>query len=194
MGQASCRGTVDGAARLEAPAAARVSAGGIYGPERSALDVAARGRDEGRRARQRYTARVHVGDACRVLAASMAHPAPGTVYNVVDDDPAPRGVVVGYARGLLGVQEDHGIRFEAPAEERGVEEERVEEERVERNVKLPEKRVSNARIKQDLGVALRYPTYREGLQAVLREDPDPFFYVASDQADGIDYMSSPSFF
>ena len=32
------------------------------------------------------------------------------------------------------------------------------------------KRVSNARIKSELGVALRYPTYREGLAAILREE------------------------
>ena len=32
------------------------------------------------------------------------------------------------------------------------------------------KRVANKRIKDELGVALRYPTYREGLAAILREE------------------------
>ena len=43
-----------------------------------------------RRARQRYTARCHVHDICQVLLASLRRPRPGAVYNVVDDEPAPR--------------------------------------------------------------------------------------------------------
>ena len=39
--------------------------------------------------------------------------------------------------------------------------------------KLPEKRVSNAKLKKDLGVVLRFPTYREGLQAIHRGDQSP---------------------
>ena len=34
------------------------------------------------------------------------------------------------------------------------------------------KRVSNARIKDELGVALAYPSYREGLRALLAEMED----------------------
>ena len=168
--------------------------GGIYGPERSALDVAARGRQGAggaRRARQRYTARVHVGDVCRVLAASMAHPSPGAVYNVVDDDPSPRGVVVRYARGLLGVPEDLGIQFAEPM----ADEEQPTTDDVVEVPRLAEKRVSNTRIKQDLGVALAYPTFREGLEAIVREEPEPFFYAGVEE-DKVppDYLSSPSFF
>jgi hypothetical protein len=32
------------------------------------------------------------------------------------------------------------------------------------------KRVANVRIKRELGVALRYPTYREGLRAILQQE------------------------
>ncbi len=51
---------------------------------------------------QKYTSRCHVADICAVLLASMAAPAPGSVYNVVDDDPAPRAHVVRYAQQLAG--------------------------------------------------------------------------------------------
>ena len=32
------------------------------------------------------------------------------------------------------------------------------------------RRVRNARIKEELGVRLRYPTYREGLRAIVAEE------------------------
>ncbi|GLC45217.1 hypothetical protein PLESTB_000723900 [Pleodorina starrii] len=80
--------------------------GGIYGPGRSVLDTLASepadlSSSQRRRSRQRYTARCHVYDICAVLAASMAAPAPGRIYNVVDDDPAPRTDIMSYARSLL---------------------------------------------------------------------------------------------
>lgn len=40
--------------------------------------------------------------------------------------------------------------------------------------RLEEKRVRNTRIKQELGVRLRYPTYREGLAAIAAGDLRPF--------------------
>jgi hypothetical protein len=45
---------------------------------------------QARRARQRFTARCHVHDICATICASMRQPRPGAVYNVVDDEPAPR--------------------------------------------------------------------------------------------------------
>ncbi|EFJ46802.1 hypothetical protein VOLCADRAFT_92619 [Volvox carteri f. nagariensis] len=83
-----------------------LSSTGIYGPGRSVLDtlkseLADLSASKQRRGRQRYTARCHVYDICTVLNASIAAPRPGSVYNVVDDDPAPRTEVVSYARSLL---------------------------------------------------------------------------------------------
>lgn len=191
--------------------------GGIYGPARSALDavVAAQGMQSGtqrKRARQRYTARVHVGDICRVLGYSMAHPAAGQVYNVVDDDPANRSTVMRFARELLGGEEDAlGIRatLQHAAQQEAAQQEGGDDKTsgaVMTTSKLPEKRVSNAKIKADLGVELWYPTYREGLTAIHADDPDPFFYVGEeevarpswavdDASFSIDsFSSSPSFF
>jgi len=45
-----------------------------------------------------------VGDVCYCLIASMAAPCAGAVYNVVDDEPAPRAAVTTFTRRLLGVQ------------------------------------------------------------------------------------------
>lgn len=82
--------------------------GGIYGPQRSALQTVERSQGGGaagpsaaRRARQRYTARCHIFDICQTLEASMRHLHPGAAYNIADDDPADRGTVMAYAAELL---------------------------------------------------------------------------------------------
>ncbi|PSC70385.1 NAD(P)-dependent oxidoreductase [Micractinium conductrix] len=82
--------------------------GGIYGPQRSALDAVQRAAAGGggsasaaRRAAQRYIARCHVFDICQTLEASMRHSRPGTAYNIADDDPADRATVMAYAAELL---------------------------------------------------------------------------------------------
>lgn len=79
--------------------------GGIYGPRRSALDALQKeGRpsaSQERRAKQKFTARCHVGDICKILEASTNRPRAGAVYNVVDDEPAGRGQVMEYAASLV---------------------------------------------------------------------------------------------
>ena len=123
---------------------------GIYGPGRSVVDsiVTRRAATSSQRARdgKRFTARVHVDDIVAVLCASMAQPCPGRIYNVCDDDPAPRREVMAYAEALLRGEEPppHGASASAGAEGCGA----------------GEKRVRNARIKAELGVALLYPSYR----------------------------------
>ena len=68
----------------------------------------------------------------------------------MDDDPAPRGEVSSFAEALLAGTESE---WAPPAPEA---------------VATPgEKRVRNARIKRELGVTLRFPTYREGLRDIL---------------------------
>ena len=94
-----------------------------------------------------------------MLAASIARPCPGAIYNVCDDEAAPPEAVVAYAAELLGLPPPPLVPFE----EAGL-------SAMARSFYDDNKRVSNARIKSELGVALRYPTYREGLNAILREE------------------------
>jgi len=138
-------------------------AGGIYGPGRSALDAARRRRAEGTvtqraRASRKFTSRIHVDDVVSVIIASMrAGDEAMDVYNIVDDDPAPRFVAVRFAREILGLPEDEG----------------EPEESVVENNDRGEKRVDNARMKsalRDAGLSMRFPTYREGLRALANEE------------------------
>ena len=90
------------------------------------------------------------------LAASIARPRAGGIYNVCDDAPAANSDVVAHAAALLGLEPPPETPLDlaalAPAARRFYAE---------------SKRVSNARAKAELGWRPAYPTYREGLAAVL---------------------------
>lgn len=128
---------------------------GIYGPGRSALDQALIG--EARRIHKpgQVFSRIHVDDIAAVLMASMARPNPGAVYNVADDEPAPADEVMAFACGLLGMASPPVVAFaEAELSE------------MARSFYADNKRVSNQRIKTELGIRLSYPDYRAGLRAL----------------------------
>jgi nucleoside-diphosphate-sugar epimerase len=102
--------------------------------------------------------RIHVADLVAVLEASMNGPNPGAVYNVADDMAAPPGDVIAYAAELLGLPAPPLV----PIEE-------AELSAMAKSFYAESKQVRNDRIKRELGVTLAYPTYREGLQALLAE-------------------------
>lgn len=133
---------------------------GIYGPGRGPF---AKVRDGSARRIVKpgqVFSRIHVEDIAQVVAASIAQPAPGAIYNVCDDDPAPPQDVIAYAAELL--------HMPLPPEE---DFETAEMSPMARSFYAESKRVRNDRIKDELGVRLRYPTYREGLAALLRHEP-----------------------
>jgi len=128
---------------------------GIYGPGRNQL----RGVKEGT-ARQiikpgQIFSRIHVDDIAGALAASIARPEEGAVYNVCDDEPAPPQEVVRFAAELLGVPPPPEIPFEE-----------AEMSPMARSFYMDSKKVDNGRLHALIGGALRYPTYREGLTAL----------------------------
>ena len=128
---------------------------GIYGPGRNAL---ARLRAGGVRRIVKpghVTNRAHVEDIAEATRLVLAAGAPGQIWNVTDDEPAPPEDVIVYAAGLLGI--------EAPPEEPYDPATMTD---MAASFFADEKRVSNAKAKRLLGFAPRYPTYREGLGAL----------------------------
>lgn len=128
---------------------------GIYGPGRNQLlslldGTAKRVIKEGQ-----VFSRIHVADIANVLEASIAKPNPGGAYNVCDDEASPPQDVVEYGAKLLGLAVPPAIPFD----EAGL-------SPMARSFYADSKRVSNARLKQELGVRLSYPTFREGLGAI----------------------------
>jgi dTDP-4-dehydrorhamnose reductase len=128
---------------------------GIYGPGRSVFDKLAAGTARRINKDGQVFSRVHVEDIAGVLEASMARPRGGAIYNVADDEPAAPGDVVAYAAKLIGVAPPPEIDFED-----------ADMSPMARTFYQGSRRIGNARIKSELGVRLRYPTYREGLAAL----------------------------
>ncbi|MQL82618.1 hypothetical protein Taro_015113 [Colocasia esculenta] len=131
--------------------------GGIYGPGRSQEALS---KYQKMRRSRKYTARVHVADIYQAINASFAGPLTGRVYNVVDDDPAPRSEVFAFAEELIE-EKWPGIIIK-----RNTPMETVEIEMREADAKA-EKRVSNARLKKELGVGLIHSSYKSGLRSIL---------------------------
>jgi nucleoside-diphosphate-sugar epimerase len=133
---------------------------GIYGPGRNALDTVRGGSARRIVKPGQVFSRIHVDDIAAVLAASIARPNPGAAYNVCDDDPAPPQEVIAFACELLGVGAPPEIPFAEAAPEMSA---------MARSFYAESKRVSNRRIKDELGVALAWPDYRAGLVALLAD-------------------------
>lgn len=129
---------------------------GIYGPGRNAIEDVRQG--EARRIDKpgQVFSRIHVEDIAQAVVASMKRPNPGSIYNVCDDMPAPAHEVVSYACELLGAALPPLVPYA-----------QAELSPMGREFYTSNRRVKNDKIKSELGVSLKYPTYREGLKAFL---------------------------
>ena len=128
---------------------------GIYGPGRGPFEKVRDGTARCIVKPGQVFGRIHVEDIARVLAASIAAPAPGTAYNLCDDDPAPPQDVLAHAAALLGLPPPPEVAYAD-----------ADLSPMARSFYGENKRVRNDRIKA-LSGPLRFPTYREGLAALL---------------------------
>lgn len=132
---------------------------GIYGPGRSAFDDLRAG--QARRVHRPGHAfgRIHVEDIAAGVMAAIARPPPGVrVLNFTDDAPAESAVVTEEAATLLGVPPPPLVAF-ADAEPAMSE--------MGRSFWAENRRVRSAATQEMLGMRWQYPTYREGLRAIL---------------------------
>ena len=136
---------------------AQLRLSGIYGPGQNALIQVARGSAKRIDKPGQVFNRIHVADIGQAIDAAFAHRANGA-FNVTDDEPTPQGTPVAFAAELLGVTPPAEIPFVEAAQDMTP---------MGLSFYGESKRVRNAKLKSELGVALRYPTYREGLRALL---------------------------
>ncbi|MGB0505659.1 MAG: SDR family oxidoreductase [Pikeienuella sp.] len=129
---------------------------GIYGPGRGPFTKVLNGTARRIVKPNQVFSRIHRDDIAATLLASINQPRPGAVYNLCDDLAAPPQDVIGYAAELLGKEAPPLI----PIEE-------AEMSPMAASFYSESKRVSNKLIREELGVELSYPTYREGLAADL---------------------------
>ncbi len=129
---------------------------GIYGPGRNQLESVRTGKARRIVKPGQVFSRIHVDDVAGILKASIARPDAGAAYNLCDDEAAPPQDVVAYAAELLGIELPPEIAFED-----------AEMSDMGRSFYAESKRVSNRKVKSELGYAFVYPNYRAGLQAML---------------------------
>ncbi len=129
---------------------------GIYGPGRGPFAKVRNGTARRIIKENQLFSRIHVQDIATTLMASIKQPNSGGIYNVCDDNPAPPQDVIAYAAELLGLPVP-------PAEDYAT----AEMTPMARSFYAESKSVRNNRSKSELGITLRYPTYRDGLQALL---------------------------
>ena len=128
---------------------------GLYGPGRGPFEKVRDGSARRIHKAGQVFSRIHVDDIANVLHAALLRPHPG-IYNVCDDDPASPEDILGLAAELLGLPPPPIVPYE-----------QADMTPMARSFYAENKRVRNDRIKAVLGVKLDYPTYREGLAAIL---------------------------
>jgi nucleoside-diphosphate-sugar epimerase len=135
---------------------------GIYGPGRSAFDELLAGRARRMDKPGHRFGRIHREDIASAVVAAMRQDrlAGRRVLNLADDEPAESAVVVGEAAMLLGVAAPPLVAFADALPAMSP---------MARSFWAENRQVANAKTKAALGIAWRYPTYREGLRAILAE-------------------------
>lgn len=131
---------------------------GIYGPGRSTFDKLRDGTARRVVKPGQVFNRIHVADIGRVTALAAEQRLEGT-FNLADDEPAPPQDLVSYAAGLAGVAPPPEVPFET-----------AQFTPMQKSFYADNKRVSNAAIKQALGIDMLYPTYREGLSDIFAKE------------------------
>ncbi len=130
---------------------------GIYGPGRSAIDNLKAGTAKRLVKAGQVFNRIHVDDIAAAVAAGVARPSAGPIVNVTDDEPAAPQDVVSFAARLIGVEPPPEVAFET-----------AELSEMARSFYSSNKRVANRVLREQFGVDLAYPTYREGIAALAR--------------------------
>ena len=128
---------------------------GIYGPGRGPLESLKSGRSRRIIKKNQIFNRIHVDDLANALALSIENPEPGETYNLCDDLPAPPQDVIEFAAELLGMELPESIPFE-----------KADLTPMARSFYSESKRVSNAKIKRQIGLTLAYPDYMAGLSSL----------------------------
>ena len=131
---------------------------GIYGPGRNPIAKLREGRSQRIVKAGQVFNRIHIDDIATTLLASLDRPRPGAVYNVTDDEPAAPQTVTEYAAALTGLPLPPEVDFET-----------ADLSPMARSFYGENKRVRNRLIREELGVDLAFPTYREGLAALKGE-------------------------
>ncbi len=135
---------------------------GIYGPGRSPFDRLRSGKAQRIVKPGHVFNRIHVDDIGSALLLGMQRPEAGPVFNLADDEPVAAETVLAYAAELAGLPVPPAIPFEE-----------AELSPMGRQFWAECKRIDTRRVREQLGFEPKYPSYREGLEAILTGETPP---------------------
>jgi nucleoside-diphosphate-sugar epimerase len=130
---------------------------GIYGPGRSVFEMLKAGTAKRMIKPGQVFNRIHVADIAGALARAMVTETSHRVFNITDDEPSPPQDVVAFGASLLGLSPPPETAFDA-----------TRLSPMAASFYAENKRVRNVRMTRDLGYHPLYPSYREGLRAILQ--------------------------
>ncbi len=133
--------------------------GTSYGPERDFVDAVLSGTATLIGDGTNFVARIHIDDLIIMLDQLALHAQPGAIYNAADDEPARAAVLYGEVRQRLGMVPPR-LFSKAGALFSGLDSSVI-------GMASTSARLSNARIKHDLALTLRYPSFRVWLDQRL---------------------------
>ena len=136
---------------------------GIYGPGRSPLNDVRAGTARRIVKPGHAFGRIHRDDIVQAVlaAAGQDRPRGVRVLHLNDDEPAENAAVIEEAARLLGAPLPPAMPFEQAVQ-------RMTE--MGRSFWAENRKVASRKTQTALGIAWRYPTYREGLRAILLEE------------------------
>jgi nucleoside-diphosphate-sugar epimerase len=124
----------------------------IYGPERDLVDAVHEGMVTIYGDGHNYVSHIHIDDLLNALQRAAEQGEPGAIYNIGDDEPIPQINLIGEVRHALGMVPPRTYSS-AAALRAGIAPNVV-------NMLSASVRLANARMKHDLALELRYPSYR----------------------------------
>lgn len=131
---------------------------GIYGHGRNPIEKIISGQGQIIKKPGQIFSRIHVEDIVQILLQSMKVPTPNEVFNMADDHPVSAEEVMLYAYELLKIEPPKPVTLE-----------QSDLSEMAKRFYMESRKVKNNKIKQMFGIKLRYPTYKEGLNAIFEK-------------------------
>ena len=134
---------------------------GIYGPGRHhLLDQLRKGHIQVEDYVERHLNIIYRDDICSAIYACLFAPdeMKNQILNVADDNPERKKILLHWLEGKIGMS-PHTCQLMKAKQDQG--------EETKRRRVLPDRKISNKKIKSMLGWSPAYPSYKDGYQAIL---------------------------
>jgi nucleoside-diphosphate-sugar epimerase len=132
---------------------------GIYGPKRSIFDTIKAGKAVRIYKKDHYFSRIYLKDLVNILKEIINNPQTGEIFNIADNATSAQHEMVSYACNLIKAPIPKLTNFEE-----------ANLTQTMKNYYQSSKKVDNSKIKKLYNLKLDFPSYKEGLIDILKEN------------------------